>query len=171
MAWLLFEKPGSGSTGGALSFKSSSFSSSDTIVRLTFLINSVLYSGRAKEAVLKDIYLEYENDPGLLAEIVSALPKKMESTLNLYKNRILGSLPKSRDDFDPSSLLSKLDGGDKIVVCDSNTDLPQNWKEIDMKEAFGSVGVDIPNMEDNAEVLTRASALMMVVKLAMMKSL
>ena len=74
----------------------------------------------------------------------------MESTLNLHKNRILGSLPKSRDDFDPSSLLSKLDGGEKIVVCDSNTDLPRNWRDIDLKEAFGSLGGDVPDLEANA---------------------
>ena len=76
----------------------------------------------------------------------------MESTLNLHKSRILGSLPKSRDDFDPLSLLSKLDGGEKIVVCDSNTDLPRNWREISLKEAFGSKrNGDVPNLEeDNA---------------------
>ena len=70
--------------------------------------------------------------------------------MNLHKNRILGSLPKSRDDFDPSSLLSKLDGGEKIVVCDSNTDLPRNWRDINLKEAFGSLGGDVPDLEANA---------------------
>ena len=74
----------------------------------------------------------------------------MESTLNLHKNRILGSLPKSCDDFDPSSLLSKLDGGEKIVVCDSNTDMPRNWRDVDLNEAFGSLGGDVPDTEPNA---------------------
>ena len=51
--------------------------------------------------MMKEVNLEFENDPSLLADIVSALPKKMESTLNLHKNRLLGSLPKTMDDFDP----------------------------------------------------------------------
>ena len=104
-----------------------------------FFLSQYLFLGRARDTILKDVNLDYEKDPALLADIISALPKKMESTLNLHKSRILGSLPKSRDEFDPLSLLTKLDGGDKVMVCDSNRDLPKNWKEMDIKEAFGNV--------------------------------
>ena len=97
------------------------------------------YLGRARDSILREVNLKYEKDPSLLAEIISALPKKMESTLNQHKNRLLGSLPKTLDDFDPSSLIAKLEGGDKILVMDSNRDLPENWKDIDMKETFGVV--------------------------------
>ena len=103
-----------------------------------FLI-SFMFLGRARDSVMKEVNLEFENDPSLLADIVSALPKKMESTLNLHKNRLLGSLPKTMDDFDPTSLLSKLDGGSKIIVLDSNKDLPENWKYVDLKKTFGLV--------------------------------
>ena len=97
------------------------------------------YLGRARDSILREVNLKYEKDPSLLAEIIFALPKKMESTLNQHKNRLLGSLPKTLDDFDPSSLIAKLEGGDKILVMDSNRDLPENWKDIDMKETFGVV--------------------------------
>ena len=92
--------------------------------------------------MLKDVHVEYEKDPGLLAEILSALPKKMESTLNLHRSRILGNLPKTRDEFSPASLLSKLDGGEKILLCDSNVDLPKDWKNIDLKKEFAGMGLE-----------------------------
>ena len=77
-----------------------------------------MYSGRAKEANLKDVYLECENenDPELLAEIIES-PQEPNTRLTSQVCAV----------FDPSSLLSKLNGGGKIVVCDSNADLPSNW--------------------------------------------
>ena len=38
-----------------------------------------------------------------------------------------------------------------LANCDSNSDLPRNWRDIEIKEAFGSLGGDVPNMETNAE--------------------
>ena len=105
--------------------------------------------------MLKDVHLEYEKDPGLLAEILSALPKKMESTLNLHRSRILGNLPKTRDEFTPASLLSKLEGGDKILLCDSNVDLPNDWKNLDMKQEFAEM--DMAATEGDYEDLGSAS--------------
>ena len=81
--------------------------------------------------------LKYAHDPVLLAGIMSALPKKMESSLNLHKSRLLGTLPKSRDDFDPRLLLSKMEGGEKIIVLDTNKDLPSDWRSQDLKEVAG----------------------------------
>ena len=80
---------------------------------------------------IKELRIKYDKDPALLADVINALPVKMESSLDLHKRRLLGSLPKSRDEFDPWSLLMKLDGGNKITV------LPANWKEFDMKEFLG----------------------------------
>ena len=68
---------------------------------------------------------------------MSALPKRMESTLNLYKNRLLGTMPRSRNEFDPHPLLSKIDAGEKTIVLDSLTDLPANWQSVNMKEFAG----------------------------------
>ena len=92
--------------------------------------------------------IKYGSDPGLLAEIVSAFPRSIESTLNLHKNKILGSLPTSRDDFDPTSLLQKLDGGEKVLFLDSNRDLPHDWKTIDLKKSFGCDGKEPLNTEN-----------------------
>ena len=47
------------------------------------------YLGRARDSILREVNLKYEKDPSLLAEIISALPKKMESSLNQHKNRLL----------------------------------------------------------------------------------
>ena len=73
----------------------------------------------------------------MLSGIISALPVRMESTLHNHRNKLLGTLPKSRDEFDPLSLLSKLEGGEKILVLDSNKDLSKDWRTMDMMEAFG----------------------------------
>ena len=113
---------------------------------------------------MKDVHLEYEKDPCLLAEIISALPMKMESTLNLHRSRLLGSLPKTRDEFDPASLLSKLDGGEKVLVCDSNVDLPKDWMDVDLR-AFVDAEVNAPNddhaTESGSEGLSSGSASVM----------
>ena len=95
--------------------------------------------------------LKYAHDPVLLAGIMSALPKKMESSLNLHKSRLLGSLPKSRDDFDPRLLLSKMEGGEKIIVLDSNKDLPSNWRSQDLKDVAGCATVATQHQHDQGD--------------------
>ena len=89
--------------------------------------------------------LKYAQDPTLLAGIMSSLPKRMESSLNLQKSRLLGNLPKTRDEFDPLPLLSRLEGGEKVLVLDSKKDLPSDWRSMDLKEVAGfqaAAGVD-----------------------------
>ena len=81
--------------------------------------------------------LKYEKDPQLLLDIISAVPKRVDNTLTLHRNKLLGNVPKRRDEFDPTSLLSKMDGGEKILVLDSLTDLPANWRDIDLRERYG----------------------------------
>ena len=75
---------------------------------------------------MDDMKQKYRKDPALLIDIVSALPKRMESSLNLHKSRLLGIMPKSRDDFDPLPFLSKVAGGEDVLFMDSNKDLPVN---------------------------------------------
>ena len=102
----------------------------------------------------------------LLSGIMSALPKKMESTLNLHKSRLLGSLPKERDDFDPLPLLTRMEGGEKILVLDSKKDLPSDWRSRDMKDVAGLSappqehpdGPDILSTDDAASSDTGASS-------------
>ena len=120
-----------------------------------------LILGRAKDQVMAEANVMYDNDPVLLTEVISAFPKRIESTLNLYKSKMLGSLPTSRDDFDPTPLLGKMEGGEKILFMDSNKDLPKDWKTIDMKKTFGVPSknavddpavndIDVPSTDDAA---------------------
>jgi hypothetical protein len=64
-------------------------------------------------------------------EIISALGKEESriARLRRVRNRQVGQVPKSRDEFDPQPLLSKLPGGSSIIFLDSNNDLPDNWRE------------------------------------------
>ena len=84
-----------------------------------------------------EVSLKYEKDPQLLLDIVSAMPKRVDNTLTLHRNKLLGNIPKSREEFNPWSLLDKMDGGDKMMVLDSCKDLPVDWREIDMRERYG----------------------------------
>ena len=45
--------------------------------------------------------LKYEKDPQLLLDIVSAMPKRVDNTLTLHRNKLLGNIPKSREEFNP----------------------------------------------------------------------
>ena len=76
--------------------------------------------------------VELQDDPDLLSDVLSALSKRLQSGMNLHRSNILGKVPKHRDDFNPSSLLQKLEGGSKVIVKDSNTDLPPNWWKTDL---------------------------------------
>ena len=97
---------------------------------------------------MAEIKLKFEHDKALLADILSALPKRMESSLNLHKNRLLGSLPKNREYFNPFQLLSKLSGGEKVIVLDSSKDLPPNWRNINMVKKFGPSQVGDLGLDD-----------------------
>ena len=81
--------------------------------------------------------LKYGHDPQLLLDIVSAMPKRVDNTLTSYRNKILGNIPKDRNEFNPDTLLNKMEGGQKIVVMDSMKDLPDNWRDIDVREKYG----------------------------------
>ena len=76
--------------------------------------------------------VEYQDDQDLLSDILSALSKRIVSGMNLHRLNLLGNVPKNRDEFDPSKLLNKLEGGSKVIVKDSNKDLPPNWWKLDL---------------------------------------
>ena len=76
-------------------------------------------------------------EPGLKKEIISALPKaSSRSTLHYHRNKILGYEAKSRDEYDPSVILSKNKFGKDVIVIDSNKDLPEDWHKIDLATMF-----------------------------------
>ena len=97
----------------------------------------MILTGRAKDKVMVETNLKYSKDPQLLLDIVSAMPKRVDNTLTLYRNKILGNVPTHRNEFDPESLLTRMEGGEKILVMDSLKDLPANWRTIDLKEEYG----------------------------------
>ena len=52
--------------------------------------------------------------------------------MNLHISELLDNVPNNRDEFDPSMLLNKLEGGSKVIVKDSNKDLPPSWWKLDL---------------------------------------
>ena len=44
-------------------------------------------------------------------------------------------------------MLSKIEGGEKVIILDSNTmDLPENWRTIDIKEEYSTL---LPSTEQD----------------------
>ena len=84
--------------------------------------------GQIKDMILRrDLHGKFDE------EFVAEMPVKCENTLNNYRVSILGKVPKTRDEYDPSQVLSTITGGEKIIVADSNN-LPPNWKECDLTD-------------------------------------
>ena len=94
-------------------------------------------SGQIKDKVLIDLNVRLTDDATLLSDVISALPVRVESTLNQFRTKLLGSLPATRDDFDPMILLGRMEGGEKIITMDSLKDLPQDWHKEDLRSALG----------------------------------
>lgn len=81
--------------------------------------------------------LKYSKDPQLLLDIVSAMPRRVDNTLTSFRNKLLGNIPTHRNEFNPETLLRRMEGGEEILVMDSLKDLPPNWRNINMKEKYG----------------------------------
>ena len=92
--------------------------------------------------------LRYSKDPQLLLDVVSAMPRRVDNTLHNFRNKLLGNVPKHRDEFNPETLLSRMEGGEKILVMDSLKDLPQNWRNLDLKKEYGIEEECIDNQAD-----------------------
>lgn len=91
----------------------------------------------------------------IFSDVLTALGRdsSTDATLGNARRRLLGNVPKRRSEFNPSDLLSRIEGGDKIIILDSNTeDLPDNWREIDIKQEYAplllSQGQDDEDEED-----------------------
>ena len=84
-----------------------------------------------------ELNVRLTDDQSLLSDVISALPVRIESTLNQFRTKLLGSLPATREDFDPSILLGKVEGGEKIITLDSMKDLKEDWHKEDLRRAVG----------------------------------
>ena len=87
-------------------------------------------------------------DRELRAEIIGYLAKRITSTLNKHRNKILGSMPVSRDEYNPSSILSLVSNGDQIICLDSNTDLDPNWREQELSDFLPKSSSAAPGLDD-----------------------
>ena len=67
--------------------------------------------------------------------IIAALPLRVENTLTTYRNSIIGSVPHTREQYDPHRVLQSITGGSTVLCLDSQN-LPPDWKEIDLNELF-----------------------------------
>ena len=114
--------------------------------------DTLIVLGRAKDKIMVETNLKYPDDSQMLLDIVSAMPKRVDSTLAAYRNKLLGNIPKHRNDFQPESLPSKMEGGDKILEMDSSRNLPNNWQDLDMKKEFGIRESPIEVSEVNIQV-------------------
>ena len=88
--------------------------------------------GQIKDKILRrDLHGKFDEE--FVAEVLSMMPVKCENTLNNHRVSVLGKVPKTRDDYNPSQVLSTISDREKIIVADSN-DLPPNWKECDLTD-------------------------------------
>ena len=84
----------------------------------------------------EDFHTLLEEDQRLVER---CLPARPENTLNKIKNRLMGSLPKSREEFDVQRFLElakSMMGTTKLVILDSNNPahLPVDWRQRNMKD-------------------------------------
>ena len=88
-----------------------------------------------------ELYGKFE-DESLVQEVLNAMPERVENTLTYYRTQILGKVPKDRDSYDPAPILSAIPGGDKVMVLDSNHDLPEDWKDLDFRDLLTPANLD-----------------------------
>ena len=93
----------------------------------------MFYQGQIKNHVLRtELYGKVESE-ALIANVLEALPIKVENTLFNFRTKLLGKVPRTRDEYDPTTFLHTLSGWDKITVLDSR-DLPEKWTEYNIKD-------------------------------------
>ena len=79
-----------------------------------------------------ELYGKVESE-ALIANVLEALPIKVENTLFNFRTKLLGKVPRTRDEYDPTTFLHTLSGGEKITVLDSR-DFPEKWTEYNIKD-------------------------------------
>ena len=93
----------------------------------------MFYQGQIKNHVLRtELYGKVESE-ALIANVLEALPIKVKNTLFNFRTKLLGKVPRTRDEYDPTTFLHTLSGGEKITVLDSR-DLPEKWTEYNIKD-------------------------------------
>ena len=108
--------------------------------------------GRIKEKILRqELHLSEKYSEDEISQILSILPVRVESTLHNFRVGMLGTTAKDRDSYDPSQVLSTIRGGENVLVLDSR-DLPQDWKNISLREMFSGGNVNNEGCSTDDEV-------------------
>ena len=95
----------------------------------------MLNTGQSRDKILREELHEKIQDEGLKTSVLAALPLRVENTLTNYRNSIIGSVPHTREQYDPHRVLQSISGGSTVLCLDSQN-LPPDWKEIDLNELF-----------------------------------
>ena len=61
--------------------------------------------GRIRDKVLNQMMADYAKETDLRNDVINALPKHYISTLNSHRQKFIGKLPDSRDQYDPDYML------------------------------------------------------------------
>ena len=82
----------------------------------------------AKQVLLEEMK-PFEHNKPLKREILNSFPPNYIQTLYSHRRKQIGSLPASREDFNPMQVLQTLEFGQDVVCLDSNH-LPDKWWQI-----------------------------------------
>ena len=93
--------------------------------------------------IQEHLQIKYATDPSFIREVLNCMPERVDCTLHLTRQRILGKVSADRDSFLPANILRNCRGGDRVLVIDSETDLPDNWRDIDLNELLTEVNDDL----------------------------
>ena len=72
--------------------------------------------------IQEHLQIKYATDPGFIREVLNCMPDRVDCTLHLTRQKILGKVSADRDSFLPENILSHCRGGDRILVIDSERD-------------------------------------------------
>ena len=84
----------------------------------------------AKRVLLEETKVFDHNKP-LKREVLNSFPPNYIQTLYSHRRKLIGALPASREDFNPTQVLQTLEFGTEVVCLDSNN-LPNKWWEIQL---------------------------------------
>ena len=107
----------------------------------------MFHTGQARDKILREELHEKIHDECLKTSVLAALPLRVENTLTTYRNSLIGSVPHTREQYDPHRVLQSITGGSKLLCLDSQN-LPPEWREMNLNELFETpAGDDVGSAE------------------------
>ena len=102
----------------------------------------MLNTGQARDKILREELHEKIQDECLKTSVLAALPLRVENTLTTFRNSLIGSVPHTREQYDPHRVLQSITGGSTVLCLDSEN-LPSDWKDIDLNELCENPARDV----------------------------